>query len=106
MAPSSETPDLKTAALNPSNSRVANESYRFGHAQPEGLHHFQNPGKAGAPVFCRLVALHLLWLDPKASRQALVRHSRRYACSDQGSGQICDAFENHSLAAACVEPLV
>jgi hypothetical protein len=70
------------------------------------VHHFQNAGKAGAPILGRLVALHLLRLDPKAARQALLRHSRRYACSDQGFGQILDAFENHSFAPAGVEPLV
>jgi hypothetical protein len=69
------------------------------------VHYFQNSGKAGAPILGRLVALHLLRLDPKAARQALLRHSRRYACSDQGFGQILDAFENHSFAPAGVEPL-
>ena len=49
-------------------STVANQSYRFGHAQPEGLHDFQNACEAGALVLGRLIALHLLRLDPKAAR--------------------------------------
>jgi len=47
-------------------STVAHQSYRFGHAQPEGLHNFQNAGEAGTLVLGRLIALHLLRLDPKA----------------------------------------
>src|ERR1017187_9727183 len=49
-------------------STVANQSYRSGHAQPEGLHDFQNACEAGALVLGRLIALHLLRLDPKAAR--------------------------------------
>ena len=71
-------------------STVANQPYRSGHAQPKGLHDLQNAGEACALVLGRLIALYLLRLDPKAPRQGLLRHSRRYACADQGFGQIFD----------------
>jgi hypothetical protein len=49
-------------------STAADESYRSGHTQPEGLHYFQNAGEAGAPILGRFIALHLLRLDPKTAR--------------------------------------
>src|ERR1019366_6549232 len=87
-------------------STVANQSHRSGHAQPKCLHDLQNACEAGALVLGRLLALHLLRLDPRAAREALLRHSRRYACADQGFGQILDGLKNHFFAPARVEPLV
>ena len=90
----------------PSVSTVANQSYRFWHAQPEGLHNFQNAGEAGTLVLGRLIALHLLRFDPKAARQARLSHSRRYARADQGFRQIRNSFKNYVFTPARVEPLV
>jgi hypothetical protein len=49
-------------------STVADQSHRSGHAQPKCLHDLQNACEAGALVLGRLIALHLLRLDPKAAR--------------------------------------
>src|SRR5664279_192599 len=87
-------------------STVANQSHRSGHTQPKCVYYFQNACEAGTLVLGCLVALHLLRLDPKAAREALLRHSRRYACADQSFGQILDGFKKHFFALARVESLV
>jgi len=49
-------------------STVADQSHRSGHSQPKCLHDLQEACEAGALVLGRLIALHLLRLDPKAAR--------------------------------------
>jgi hypothetical protein len=72
----------KRAALNASNSRVANESHRFRHAQPKGLHHFQNAGKPGALIRGRLITLYLLRFDNRSRLQFRLQYRERLAVTD------------------------